>query len=91
VAWKGYGSDDDEWIKFEDISLEIIQDFWSGRNYSNTLSNEDPVRKTRSVTLEKPPSQLCKLKETEFSPSVPTTNTSPPLLPTLQKISLMFS
>jgi len=27
VLWKGYGSDDDEWINFEDISLEIVQDF----------------------------------------------------------------
>jgi len=24
VRWKGYGSDDDEWINFEDISLEIV-------------------------------------------------------------------
>jgi len=29
VRWKGYGSDDDEWINFQDISLEIVQDFWS--------------------------------------------------------------
>jgi len=27
VRWKGYEIDDDEWINFEDISLEIVQDF----------------------------------------------------------------
>jgi len=37
VRWKGYGSDDDEWINFEDISLEIVLDFWTSRNYSNTF------------------------------------------------------
>jgi len=37
VSWKGYGSDIDEWINFEDISLEIVQDFWTSGNYSNTF------------------------------------------------------
>jgi len=37
VRWKGYGSDDDEWINFADISLEIVQDFWTSGNYSNTF------------------------------------------------------
>lgn len=27
VQWKGYGSDDDEWINCKNISLESIQDF----------------------------------------------------------------
>jgi len=27
VQWKRYGSDNDEWIKFEDISVDIFQDF----------------------------------------------------------------
>jgi len=27
VQWKGYGSDDDDWINFKNISLEIVQDF----------------------------------------------------------------
>jgi len=37
VRWKGYRSDDDEWINFKDISLEIVQDFWTSGNYSNTF------------------------------------------------------
>jgi len=37
VRWKGYGSDDNEWINFENINLEIVQDFWTRGNYSNTF------------------------------------------------------
>ena len=37
VRWKGYGSDDDEWINFEVINLEIVQHFWTSGNYSNTF------------------------------------------------------
>jgi len=37
VCWKGYESDEDEWINFEDLSLEIVQDFWTSGNYSNTF------------------------------------------------------
>jgi len=54
VSWTGYGSDDDEWINFEDISLEIVQDFWTSGNYSNTFkqrrsSKENKKRHTRET------------------------------------------
>jgi len=45
VCWKGYGSDDDEWINFEDISLEIVQDFWTSGNYSNTFKQRRSSKK----------------------------------------------
>jgi len=32
LCWKGYGSDDDKCINFEDISLEILHDFWTSGN-----------------------------------------------------------
>ena len=35
---KGHGSDDDEWINFEDISLESVQDFCTSGNYCNTFN-----------------------------------------------------
>jgi len=54
-------------------------------------NKEDPLGNIRNTILEKPPSQLFKLNEIEFSLSVLMTRTSPPLLPILQKISLMFS
>jgi len=54
-------------------------------------NNEDRPRNTRRVSLKKPLSQLFKLNETEFLPLVLMIKTSPPLLPTLQKISFMFS
>jgi len=34
---KGYGSDDDKKINFEDIGFEIMQDFWPSRSYFNTF------------------------------------------------------
>jgi len=37
VRWKGYRSNDDEWINFEDIGLEIVQHFWTSGNYSYTF------------------------------------------------------
>jgi len=37
VRWKRRGSDDDKWINIEDISLEIVQHFWTSGNYSNTF------------------------------------------------------
>jgi len=40
VSWKGYGSDDDEWINFENISLEIIQDSCTRGNYSITFQQQ---------------------------------------------------
>jgi len=45
LRWKGYGSDDDEWINFEDISLEIIQDYWTSANYSNTFKQRRSSKK----------------------------------------------
>jgi len=45
VRSKGYGSDDDEWINFEDISLEIVQDFWTSGNYSNTFKQRRSSKK----------------------------------------------
>jgi len=72
-------------------ALKPFKTFGQAENIPIPSSNEDPPRNTRSGTRKKPPSQLFKLNETEFSPSVLTTKTSPPLLITLQKISLMFS
>jgi len=37
VCWKEHESENDEWINFEDISLEMVQDFWTRGNYSNTF------------------------------------------------------
>jgi len=57
VRWKGYGSDDDEWINFEDISLEIVQDFWTSGNYSNTFKQRRSSKKNKkSHTRETPKS-----------------------------------
>jgi len=72
-------------------ALKSFKTFGQAETIPTPSSNQDPPRNTRSVIFEKPSSQLFKLNETEFSPSVLTTKTSPPLLPTLQKISLMFS
>jgi len=72
-------------------ALKSFKTFGHVETTPTPSSNEDPPRNTRSVTLEKPPSQLFKLNETEFSPSVLITKISPPLLPILQKISFMFS
>ncbi|HEY4153194.1 MAG TPA: hypothetical protein VGM38_07715, partial [Pseudolysinimonas sp.] len=55
VRWKGYGNNDDEWINFEDISLEIVQDFWTSGNYSDTFKSRrsgknHKHRRTRDTT-----------------------------------------
>jgi len=47
VHWKGYGSDDDKWINFEDIILEIVQDFWTSGNYSNTFKRRKSSKKPK--------------------------------------------
>jgi len=47
VCWKGYGSDDNECINFEDISLEIVQDFWTSGNYSNTFKERRSPKKKK--------------------------------------------
>jgi len=57
VRWKGYGSDDNEWINFEAISLEIFQDFWRSRNYSNTFKQRRSSKKHKKrYTWETPKS-----------------------------------
>jgi len=71
--------------------LKTFKNLGHAETIPTPASNEDPPRNTRSVTHEKPSSQLFKLNKTEFSPSALTIKTSPPLLPTLQKISSMFS
>jgi len=63
--------------------LKSFKIFGQGETIPTPSNNEDSPRNTRSVKLEKTPSQLFKLNETEFSPSVLTIKTSPPLLPTL--------
>jgi len=45
LHWKGYESDDDQWINFEDISLEIVQDFWTSGDYSNTFKQRRSCKK----------------------------------------------
>jgi len=37
VRSKSYGSDNNEWINFQDIILQIVQDFWTSGNYSKTF------------------------------------------------------
>jgi len=55
VRWKGYGSDDAEWINFENISLKIVQNLCTSGNYSNTFkqrrsSKKHKKRHTRETT-----------------------------------------
>jgi len=45
VCWKGYRSDDDEWINFKDISVEIVQDYWTSGNYSNICKQRRTFKK----------------------------------------------
>jgi len=58
VRWKGYGSDDDEWINFEDISLEIVQDFWTGGNYSNTFKKRRSSKKHKKRHTRETPKSI---------------------------------
>jgi len=54
-------------------------------------NNEDLPRNTRIVIFEIPTSKFFKMNNIEFSLSALPIRTSPPLLPTSQKISFMFS
>jgi len=45
VRWKSYRSDDDEWINFEDIGLQIVQDYWTSGNYTNTYKQRRSSKK----------------------------------------------
>jgi len=45
VRWKGDGSDHNECINFEDISLELVQDFWTSGNYSYTFKQRRSSKK----------------------------------------------
>jgi len=45
VGWKGYRSDDNEWLKLGDIGLAIVQDFWTSGNYSNTFKQRRSSKK----------------------------------------------
>jgi len=58
VRWKGYGSDDDEWIIFEDISLEIVQDFWTSGNYSNTFKQRRSSKKHKKRHTRETPKSI---------------------------------
>jgi len=58
VRWKGYGSDDDEWINFEDISLEIVQDFWTGGNYANTFKQRRSSKKHKKLYTRETPKSI---------------------------------
>jgi len=71
-------------------ALKLFKTFGQAETIATPSSYEDPPRSTNRVTLEKRLSQLFKLNESEFPPTVLTIKTSPPLLPTLEKISWMF-
>jgi len=58
VCWKGYGSDDDEWINFEDISLEIVQDFWTSGNYSNSFKQRRSSKKHKKRHTRETPKSI---------------------------------
>jgi len=58
VRWKGYGSDDDEWINFEGISLKIVQDFWTSRNYSNTFKQRRFSKKHKKCHIRETPKSI---------------------------------
>jgi len=58
VLWKGYGSDDDESINFEDIGLEIVQDFWTSRNYSNTFKQRRSSKKHKKRHTRETPKSI---------------------------------
>jgi len=58
VRWKGYGSDDHEWINFEDISLEIIQDYWTSGNYSNTFKQRRSCKKHKKGHTRETPKSI---------------------------------
>jgi len=47
VCGKAYSSDDDDWINFQDISLKILQDFWTRGNYSNTFKQRRSLKKNK--------------------------------------------
>jgi len=58
VRWKGYGSDDDKWINFEDMSLEIVQDFWTSGNYSNTFKEPRSAKKHKERHTRETPKSI---------------------------------
>jgi len=58
VRWKDYGSDNDECINFEDISLEIVQDFWSRGNYSNTFKQRGSFKKYKKRHTRETPKSI---------------------------------
>jgi len=58
LRWKGYGSDDDEWINFGDISLEIVQDFWTSGNYSNTFMQRRSSKKYKKCHTQETPKSI---------------------------------
>jgi len=58
VQWKGYESDDDEWINFEDNSLEIVQDFWTTANYSNTFKHRRSSKKNKKCHTRETPKSI---------------------------------
>jgi len=58
VRRKGYGSDDDECINFEDISLEIVQDFWASGNYSNTFKQRTSSKKLKKRHTRETPKSI---------------------------------
>jgi len=51
-------------------ALKSFKTFGQVETIPTPSSNDDPPRNTRSITLEKPPSQLFKPNEKEFSLSV---------------------
>jgi len=55
---KGYGSGYDEWIHFENISLEIVQDFWTSGNYSNIFKQPRPSKKHKKRHTRETPKSI---------------------------------
>jgi len=58
VHWKGCGSDENKWINFADISLIILQDFWTSGNYSNTFKQRRFSKKHKKRHTRETPKSI---------------------------------
>jgi len=58
VLWKGYGSNNDEWLNFEDLSLESVQDFWTSGNHSNTFKQQRSYKKHKKHQTQETPKSI---------------------------------